>query len=392
VPNKSTSLLQFVRRSAQLNEDNQPIVVHCSAGSGRSGCFIVLDWMLRMADHEGLLDIYNTVKELRQRRVNMVANLEQYIFLHDALLEAVLCGETGVSAQELARHYDNLITVSNGNAPIQEEFETLTVLTPRLTTEECQTGRLARNRPKNRFMDVLPADRDLPYLITPDPAGSDPSNNYINAVFGDSFLTRRDLVITQMPLPHTVGDFWRLIHDYSVSVVVMLNDASESDESTAQYWPEEGESKTFGAFTIDCEQKDDEIELVSRTLKLTNYYRPSDPVRRVKQVQLTNWPAHQPVPSSRNSVLRLSSLIDQFRANDGDTPTRVLVHCFAGAGRSGTFAACLCVIQQLKSIQTADVFSSVLQLRAVRPQLVETLDQYRFIYEVAMEYADSCQM
>ena len=37
-------------------------------------------------------------------------------------------------------------------------------------------------------------------------------------------------------------------------------------------------------------------------------------------------------------------------------------------------------------------FSSVLQLRAVRPQLVETLDQYRFIYEVAMEYADSQQM
>ena len=127
------------------------------------------------------------MKELRHRRVNMVANLEQYIFLHDSLLEAVLCGETGVTSNELSRHYDQLITgksinhprdhqldhsrdqrnimnfiVSNGNAPIQEEFETLTVLTPRLTTEECQTARLARNRPKNRFMDVLPADRDLP--------------------------------------------------------------------------------------------------------------------------------------------------------------------------------------------------------------------------------------
>ena len=64
--------------------------------------------MLRMADHEGLLDIYNTVKELRQRRVNMVANLEQYIFLHDALLEAVLCGETGVSAQELGMILKNI--------------------------------------------------------------------------------------------------------------------------------------------------------------------------------------------------------------------------------------------------------------------------------------------
>ena len=51
---RSTSLLQFVRRSAQLNQDNQPILVHCSAGSGRSGCFIVLDWMLRMADAEGM--------------------------------------------------------------------------------------------------------------------------------------------------------------------------------------------------------------------------------------------------------------------------------------------------------------------------------------------------
>ena len=58
----------------------------------------------------GLLDIYNTVKELRHRRVNMVANLEQYIFLHDSLLEAVLCGETGVSAEELSGHYDQLIT------------------------------------------------------------------------------------------------------------------------------------------------------------------------------------------------------------------------------------------------------------------------------------------
>ena len=34
----------------------------------------------------------------------------------------------------------------------------------------------------------------------------------------------------------------------------------------------------------------------------------------VKQLQLTNWPVNQPVPSSRNSVLRLSSLIDQWRA------------------------------------------------------------------------------
>jgi len=292
-----------------------------------------------------------------------------------------------VQAMDLSSHYDNLITVTGGGAPIQEEFETLAVLTPRLTTEECQTARLARNRVKNRFQDVLPADRDLPYLITPDPAGSDPSHNYINAVFADSFLVKRDLIITQMPLPHTVGDFWRLVHDYSVSVVVMLNDASETDETCANYWPAEQTSETYSAFTVESLDKSDEIELISRTLKLTNYYRSNDPAKEVKLLQLSNWPAGQPVPSSRNAVLRLVSLIDQHRSTL-PPGSRVLLHCVAGAGKSGTFASCYNVIQQLKTLQTADVFSSVLQLRAVRPQLVETLEQYRFIYEVAMEYAD----
>lgn len=391
VPTRPTGLLHFVRRSAQLNPDNYPVLVHCSAGSGRSGCFIVLDWMLRMADSEGLLDIFNTVKELRNKRVNMVANLEQYIFLHESLLEAVLCGETGVASLDLNSHYDNLITVTGGAAPIQEEFETLAVLTPRLTTEECQTARLARNRVKNRFQDVLPADRDLPYLITPDPAGSDPSHNYINAVFADSFIVKRDLIITQMPLPHTVGDFWRLVHDYNVSVVVMLNDSTETDETCANYWPKDQTSETYSAFTVECENKDDEIELVSRNLKLTNYYRSSDPAKVVKLLQLSNWPSGQPVPSSRNAVLRLVSLIDQHRSNLAPG-SRVLLHCVAGAGKSGTFASCYNVIQQLRTLQSADVFSSVLQLRAVRPQLVETLEQYRFIYEVAMEFADSQEM
>ena len=73
----------------------------------------------------------------------------------------------------------------------------------------------------------------------------DPSNNYINAVFADSFLTRRDLILTQMSMPHTISDFWRLVHDYNVSAIVMLNDPSENDESTAQYWPDSGTPKIF---------------------------------------------------------------------------------------------------------------------------------------------------
>lgn len=43
-----------------------------SAGAGRTGCFIAVDIMLDMAENEGVVDIYNCIRELRSQRVNMV--------------------------------------------------------------------------------------------------------------------------------------------------------------------------------------------------------------------------------------------------------------------------------------------------------------------------------
>uniref|UniRef100_A0A8C4RD27 protein-tyrosine-phosphatase n=1 Tax=Eptatretus burgeri TaxID=7764 RepID=A0A8C4RD27_EPTBU len=73
VPYHATGLLAFVRRVKTSNPFGAgPMVVHCSAGAGRTGCFIVIDIMLDMAEKEGVVDIYNGVQELRSRRVNMV--------------------------------------------------------------------------------------------------------------------------------------------------------------------------------------------------------------------------------------------------------------------------------------------------------------------------------
>ena len=69
-----------------------------------------------------------------------------------------------------------------------------------------------------------------------------------------------------------MGDFWRLVHDYNVSTVVMLNDVTENDESTAQYWPDEGE-EVYGAFTVENVDTQDEVELVRRELVIRNQYR-----------------------------------------------------------------------------------------------------------------------
>lgn len=75
---------------------------------------------------------------------------------------------------------------SHGSLSIKEKIsflseQTLNIVTPRVRPEDCSVGLLPRNHDKNRSLDVLPADRCLPFLISVDGE----SSNYINAALMD---------------------------------------------------------------------------------------------------------------------------------------------------------------------------------------------------------------
>ncbi|XP_042228695.1 tyrosine-protein phosphatase 10D-like isoform X1 [Homarus americanus] len=92
VPEPPQTLVRFVRSFRErVGPDQKPIVVHCSAGVGRSGTFIALDrilFSLRTCDY---VDIFGIVYEMRRERVWMVQTEQQYICIHQCLL-AVLEG------------------------------------------------------------------------------------------------------------------------------------------------------------------------------------------------------------------------------------------------------------------------------------------------------------
>ncbi|CAJ0953193.1 unnamed protein product [Ranitomeya imitator] len=190
VPCYATGLLGFVRQVKFLNPpDAGPITVHCSAGAGRTGCFIAIDIMLDMAENEGVVDIFNCVRELRAQRVNMVQTEEQYVFVHDAILEACLCGNTAIPVCEFRSVYYNIsrIDPQTNCSQIKDEFQTLNIVTPRARPEDCSIGLLPRNHDKNRALDVLPLDRCLPFLISLDGETS----NYINATLMDGMYHQK---------------------------------------------------------------------------------------------------------------------------------------------------------------------------------------------------------
>ncbi|XP_075407342.1 phosphatidylinositol phosphatase PTPRQ isoform X1 [Tenrec ecaudatus] len=88
VPESSTPLIHFVRLvRASRAHDTTPMVVHCSAGVGRTGVFIALDHLTQHINDHDFVDIYGLVAELRSERMCMVQNLAQYIFLHQCILD-----------------------------------------------------------------------------------------------------------------------------------------------------------------------------------------------------------------------------------------------------------------------------------------------------------------
>ncbi|XP_035981551.1 receptor-type tyrosine-protein phosphatase mu isoform X12 [Fundulus heteroclitus] len=386
VPLHATGLLGFIRCvKAKTPPTAGPTVVHCSAGAGRTGCFIVIDIMLDMAEREGVVDIYNCVRELRARRVNMVQTEEQYVFIHDAILEACLCGNTAIPANQLRSvYYDmNRLDPQTNSCQIKEEFRTLNMVTPTLRVEDCSIALLPRNHEKNRCMDVLPPDRCLPFLITIDGE----SSNYINAALMDSYKQPSAFIVTQHPLPNTVKDFWRLVLDYHCTSIVMLNDVDPA-QLCPQYWPENGLHR-LGSLQVEFVSADLEEDIISRIFRIYNTARPQDGYRMVQQFQFLGWPMYRDTPVSKRSFLKLVHQVDKWQEEYDGGEGRTVVHCLNGGGRSGVFCSVSIVCEMLRQQRCVDVFHAVKTLRNNKPNMVDLLEQYKFCYEVSLEYLSS---
>ncbi|KAI4818355.1 hypothetical protein KUCAC02_011698, partial [Chaenocephalus aceratus] len=382
VPYHATGLLAFLRRvKASTPPDGGPVVVHCSMGAGRTGCYIVLDVMLDMA--ESLVTGFNEC-----------VGSEQYVFIHDAILEACLCGETAIPVNEFALTY-------------KEMLKTLNSVTPHLDVEECSISLMPRNREKNRSMDVLPPDRSLAFLVTAEGEGS----NYINAALADSFLRPAAFVVTPHPLPGTTTDFWRLLYDYGCTSVVMLNQLNQSNSAwpCLQYWPEPG-LQQFGPMTVELLTRTADDDVIIRLFRVQNITRDQDadtdtterdtdsllPKKLqegqllVRHFQFLRWSPYREVPDSKKAFLSLLAQVHnwQMECEDG----RTIVHCLNGGGRSGTFCACTMLLDMIRHHSMVDVFFSAKTLRNSKPNMVETMEQYRFCYELAQEYLDCLEV
>ncbi|BFZ11376.1 hypothetical protein BsWGS_14415 [Bradybaena similaris] len=399
VPTAPWGLVDFEQRVASY-PTTKPVVVHCSAGVGRTGTFIALRNVMRQAEDTGYVDVFTTVKMLRQNRVNMVQTAEQYEFLHKSAQVAILCLDTTVSASDVHNRIQTLSLPSEfGNTKLDQEFQAVSKICSGDDQRAVNNGAphddvstvyenslTVANVAKNRFTHILPKE----YYRVMLQAGGDGAGDYINAVFVPSFTKPRQHILTQLPLPTTVADFWRMVTQYKVSLIVAFEaDSNVTDQTVGTYLPQaENDVIAFDDFSVRTEQivceklwQQQEV-VVTGTLARTTRKPPS-------QTEVSMHLTHLMCKNTDLNADSMLSVVKQVRSLVPTGEGRVLYMCRNGGQYCGLACILSLLLDRMDSDKRLTIPLVVGAIKAIRPQVIPTLTQYRLLYDVLRVYIDS---
>ncbi|KAK5872862.1 hypothetical protein PBY51_013523 [Eleginops maclovinus] len=382
VPFTPIGMLKFLKKVKNYNPQYAgAIVVHCSAGVGRTGTFIVIDAMLDMMNTERKVDVFGFVTRIRAQRCQMVQTDMQYVFIFQALLEHYLYGDTELEVTSLESHLAKLYAPAPGAgcSGLEAEFKKLTSI--KIQNDKMRTGNLPANMKKNRVLQIIPYEFNR--VIIPVKRGEE-NTDYVNASFIDGYRQKDSYIASQGPLQHTLEDFWRMIWEWRSCSIVMLTELEErGQEKCAQYWPSDG-AVVFGDISIEIKREEESESYTVRDLLVTNTRE--NKARAVRQFHFHGWP-EVGIPADGKGMINIIAAVQKQQQQSGNHP--ITVHCSAGAGRTGTFCALSTVLERVKAEGILDVFQTVKSLRLQRPHMVQTLEQYEFCYKVVQEYIDA---
>ncbi|KAM6277362.1 tyrosine-protein phosphatase non-receptor type 23 isoform 3-T3 [Spheniscus humboldti] len=235
---------------------------------------------------------------------------------------------------------------------------------------------------KNRHQDIMPYDRNRVVLCS----GKD---DYINASRVEDLSPYCPTIIaTQAPLLGTAADFWLMIYEQKVSVVVMLVSEQELDkQKVLRYFPpERGQPVVQGPITLVLTSLKVAPTHVERMITLQ--YRDQSLKRTVVHLQFTSWP-ELGLPDSKGSLLRFIQEVHGHYLHQRPLHTPVVVHCSSGVGRTGAFCLLYAAMQEVEAGNgIPDLAQLVKRMRQQRKHMLQEKLHLKFCYEAVLLHAE----
>ncbi|KAL9898387.1 protein tyrosine phosphatase 52F isoform 2-T5 [Glossina fuscipes fuscipes] len=248
---------------------------------------------------------------------------------------------------------------------LAREFKELTAVAIDLSYAASEMG-----GNKNRYADIFPYDKNR-VILDIDADGSD----YINASFIDGYRRRKEYIATQGPKSESIKDFWRMVLQHNVRIIVMVTQFREGDVIKChEYFPFK-----FKGINVVIKKKES-FDIYDRT-ELSVTHETFGLKQKVVHFYFKKWPDH----GCPTDPMYLINFVRKVKSEKKPSYSPIVVHCSAGVGRTGTYIGLDIIMQRLKNESKINIYETVKKLRFQRMKMVQTLTQYTFLYDCAYE-------
>ncbi|CAH8464200.1 unnamed protein product [Schistosoma rodhaini] len=368
VPPSPLPVLKFVEASVtHWTFDRGPIVVHCSAGVGRTGTYICIESLIRQLKVEQAVSVRGFLEHIRQQRMKLVQTEQQYAFIHDALREYILYPYHSIRPLNFSDYLRHLYELdSTGTSNLMRQFEM------------CMDFRC--DSAGSLHSGTLNVDQTkLPYCSsTTDSSGIDSSVLH-------GFLNVCEYIVTRHPLGNSVTEFWKVVWDANSSLIICL-----SDQNLLPFWPDEVEqTRTIGWLHINFARMDQCSDSLVRFQFLLTSDR-EDYALACTLLHFSAWPSidlENPHESRiASDLLELATHLENDNSEFSNSSAPIVLVDNTGGYRVGIFCAIRILISQFLNDLLLDVYFVFKMLCLQRPHLFRGYWDLEFVYTLMQYY------
>ncbi|XP_039309398.1 receptor-type tyrosine-protein phosphatase F-like [Solenopsis invicta] len=350
VPLNTHSVVTYLKKLLALSPRDGSVVVHYS-GVEKTGIIILCDICLRRAKAEEVVDVLEVTEFIRSKRDNMI-NMQQYLFAHMVLVECLFLIPTTVPCNEM------LIT------RIKELKEQSPALQQRLQDTAWQDKILRQDKISTVYLKKYPA--------------SDKDSDYLYVVYVDGVKLQNHYLATQLPIQSTIKTFWRMIADYKVELILMLQPPDLQDPACCEIAPTSGEFKLIPYLHITAKEIVKEKYYTSQKLLLVDNSEEPPRKQYVTIMCLTEWKPgrNQPLPPV-GSMVTFWQAAENIARISGPTVTL----CHDGITGCGLYLALSFLLGRMVVEKECDVYLAVQSVKRSRRDFVCSLEHLEYLYD-----------